>query len=665
MIIKKIELVNFGPYFEKHELEFNNDGHGVHLVRGGNGQGKTSMQRAVLWALYGEVKDNKKGKIIPYKSLLNKTAKKQDVYQFGVRLFCSTNDGEKLVISRKTKAKTFTEKTLRNHTETNVLLDDEPIPDPDHYIMRKLPQDVSRFYFFDGEMLRDYEELLEGESTALALLKNSIESVLGVPHLKTARDDLEAIQSLFERERNKIIKKIGGDDADELSEQLQDAETYIQGIKETNKSIEKQIGEINEAIIGLKRRQKDLKEVEELTNKRDGIDKDIQLQQEKKDKLVIQQQNILKGLHKIILLPITKNLLDKFKIKSDESTAKYRKKVREEERKEQVTKAMSKQKCNYCGTVLDKKQLKQFEGDLKDIDAKIEELTQWPEPDYSYEQYIDRLNKMTSDIIKYDDLSTIEKEMTDIDYEVAKLTNKLNNVREKLRGADTKEPREIQKLIDENTEEKGRLTGVKEEKRKEMLDYLEHKSILEQKINSIPGDQLKKLRSIIAYTDEIKNIFQEAVSMYRDEQRNAVEKEATQIFKKIRSKNHFTHLTINDHYGLSIVTELGDSLNKTEWRSAGEEQLVAISLIGALNKSAQIQAPVFMDTPFSRLDMNHGERVLSYLPELSEQVVLFATDREFRIGDEKYLGSHLKTDLTVSHKGEKEGCIISLTTGGK
>jgi DNA sulfur modification protein DndD len=72
-----------------------------------------------------------------------------------------------------------------------------------------------------------------------------------------------------------------------------------------------------------------------------------------------------------------------------------------------------------------------------------------------------------------------------------------------------------------------------------------------------------------------------------------------------------------------------------------------------------------MDTPFGRLDIVHGERVLKYLPKMSEQLVLLVTDREFREGDEVHLAGSIKTDLTLIYKNEEEGSSIFPTTAGE
>ena len=75
MIIDKIEIFNHGPFYGKHEIKFDNDGEGVHIIRGNNGQGKTSIQRSILWGFYGEIKD-RKGKEVPITSLVNRTSVK-------------------------------------------------------------------------------------------------------------------------------------------------------------------------------------------------------------------------------------------------------------------------------------------------------------------------------------------------------------------------------------------------------------------------------------------------------------------------------------------------------------------------------------------------------------------------------------------------------------
>jgi DNA sulfur modification protein DndD len=86
-------------------------------------------------------------------------------------------------------------------------------------------------------------------------------------------------------------------------------------------------------------------------------------------------------------------------------------------------------------------------------------------------------------------------------------------------------------------------------------------------------------------------------------------------------------LAINKNYGLTILDELGQPV---ALRSAGAEQVVALSLIDGLNRTGRAAGPIVMDTPFGRLDLNHRDNILSYLPTVTSQFVLLVHSGEIR-----------------------------------
>src|SRR2546427_13188427 len=81
--IEKIKILNFGPFYGEHEIEFPGDGSGVHIIRGTTGQGKTCLQRAVLWCLYGRGVD-RNGDEIPPTSLQHHNGARGDILKLGV-----------------------------------------------------------------------------------------------------------------------------------------------------------------------------------------------------------------------------------------------------------------------------------------------------------------------------------------------------------------------------------------------------------------------------------------------------------------------------------------------------------------------------------------------------------------------------------------------------
>lgn len=79
---------------------------------------------------------------------------------------------------------------------------------------------------------------------------------------------------------------------------------------------------------------------------------------------------------------------------------------------------------------------------------------------------------------------------------------------------------------------------------------------------------------------------------------------------------------------LKYLNDLGDEVPK-ERLSAGEKQLMVVSLLWALAICSRRKLPVIIDTPLSRLDSKHRMALLkTYLPNASDQTIVLSTDSE-------------------------------------
>lgn len=664
MIIEKIRMLNFGPFYGNHEIAFSNGGKGVHVIRGHNGHGKTSIQRAVLWALYGKVYDRKGSEVRPT-SLLNRTAAKNDIYKFSVQLHFSHENSE-WTISRKMEALSHQDKKYNSGEVVSVTRDSEPQPNPEDVIRRMLPSDVSRFYFFDGEMLRDYEDLLDQTNASMALLRDSIEHVLGIPFLRTASNDLSQIQRKTELELGRLLKRLGGQDYDQLVDDYQEISDRISERERRIQGFDGSIAKMDVEVSDLKRKLTDVASVKELAEERIRVEKDIDAEKSKKEKEQETLKRLTADVYKTVLSDTASNILERLQSMHESRMNKYNEKQKLIGLSEEFKKALSAQKCRLCGNVLNQKKLTEIQADLDRVADQIEELTEVPEPNLEFEHHADRLRFMLANDKGREDFEKVEKRILKHDHEMASLAARLEDIRERITstGVKEEEPIRLENEIDKVNTEKGRLVGLRESEKQQRLDDLEVKAELDQRIAAVDERELDVLKRRIEIAKRLGTIFEQAVATYRDERRGHVESIATDIFREIRTKESFSRLSINEQFGLNIVTDSGTLLDRSEWRSAGEEQIVAISLIGSLNKCAQIRAPVFMDTPFGRLDTRHGQRVLGYLPKLADQVVLLVTDRELRKGDEQFLRGNIATDLTVFHRSEEEGCSVYITSRG-
>ncbi|MCJ7645486.1 hypothetical protein MUO65_01060 [bacterium] len=662
MNITHIRIHNFGPFYGDHEIIFPNNGVGVHLMRGNTGQGKTSLQRAILWSLYGKVRD-RKGKDISPTSLLNKVAQKEKNYIFWVHIHF-IHGGKNWVISRQMKAKFNQDSLYESGMELNVTEEGVPKKNPLQEIERIIPQDLSRFYFFDGEMLRDYEDLLEQYSSSIKILKDSIEHILGIPYLTTARGDLNQVQIGFEKYRAKIIKNLGGKEYEKLSEEYEGICDAIISTEDNIKKLGNQIQGLDEEISRLTRVLADLEPTKILAERKIKLDSDIRLNREKIEQELLKLQHLNAIYHKTVLADVSKNIIQVFDEKHRSTMEKYDRKQRLKKTEYDIQDSIDGVKCSLCGHVLDPERLSSFNKQKELIAAEIETLTEVPEPNLQYERYKTILDTSLKSQINRNEYKQINKVKTLLEYDIAIYQTQLDEIQSKLGDVDDKQPSRIIAEIKNFERELGRLRQVKKDEEEKKIKQLETKSILDQQLSSINKDELNILKNRIEMTRKLANIFDEAITIYRENRRLEVEAEATRIFKQLRSKTDFESLKINENYGLYIITKGGDVLDRAVWRSAGEEQIVAFALVGALNKCAQIQAPIFMDAPFGRLDLRHGSQVISYLPQMSQQIVLLVTDRELRLEDEKLLSGYIKSDQTLIHRGEERGSFIIPTPSG-
>jgi DNA sulfur modification protein DndD len=117
----------------------------------------------------------------------------------------------------------------------------------------------------------------------------------------------------------------------------------------------------------------------------------------------------------------------------------------------------------------------------------------------------------------------------------------------------------------------------------------------------------------------------------------------------------YAGLSINEAYGLTIRHQDGRA---EEARSAGAEHVVALALMGALQRNAPLRGPIVMDSPFGRLDERHTENVVKALPKLADQVILLVYEAEVgRSLMRELLGSSLLREYELERQSARRTIV--------
>ena len=97
----------------------------------------------------------------------------------------------------------------------------------------------------------------------------------------------------------------------------------------------------------------------------------------------------------------------------------------------------------------------------------------------------------------------------------------------------------------------------------------------------------------------------------------------------IRKKDFLNKVKIDTQTFELLLFDKKDRVIETQQLSAGERQLLAVSILWALARASNNSSPTIIDTPLGRLDSKHRLNLVEkYFPQASHQVILLSTDEE-------------------------------------
>jgi len=627
MKFKSIAIENFGPYFGVNQMNLETNSHSpVILIHGENERGKTSLLHAFRWCLYGRTKDHSNRFINEFNFANWDAIASEEEFKTSVTLVIILENDE-ITLTRSfnvSKLNKFNE-TRKLETKVECLskngnaLASENIP---LLINDLLPEEISEFFLFDGESLRDFEEKLSTDSlVSTEFVKDSIEKALGLPALTMVVDNLTAIRNSVNKELKEYFKQKGS--SDNLLRDISQVESNI-SIKEKN------IAELNYQIDISSKKIKELKPaidanatLKEKYDLRNSLAENIEKAENENSVYLSEISQMISKFW----LP-SNSLLNQTKSEIESEIEKITKNIFEtsdvNNRRAIILKSLESSLCDICDQHLSELEVLKLKKHLIDLESgySIDKSSQ-----SRYQSLIAKKDLLKNFTDARSDIERIKSKDKEI------LTNKI-----KIEGWKSELKRLddiLNKITFDKTLERDYQTelGLLEKSKIEIplvqlqLDEeILHLARLNSELSKNPTND-SPLQAKLNLIDRQIQIFNESISSFREKMRFEIEKSATTIFKKLTSESQYDKLKINDSYFLQIVDE-NNRVVKT--RSQGAEQLVTMSLIGALIECSVREAPVIMDTPLGRLDTTHGSNILNWIPEMSSQVMLFVTSREFR-----------------------------------
>lgn len=613
MILDQITLSNFGIYKGDHTVNLKpSAGKPIILFGAYNGSGKTTLLEGIQLALYGKAaKTFGRGKL-SYDEYLSNLINRNVSRKTGAGLsltFRSINNSkeEKIEIRR-----TWFEENDSIKENCEVLRNDELDTISSErwheFIEEFIPSQISELFFFDGEKI----EGLASPSQSSAILKTGIYSLLGI----NAIDNL--IKSLMQVEKKRAIDLANTEDKSSLDKKQELAQSLAKSRDKINQEISSLTNEEDTIHLKISALEKELKNSgADLYENRHEIKQKLLKLDTEKQLINREMVEIASGFAPLsMVLPLLKDL------------------------KEQVNQGNGHNK-------------KTFSLVKRELESLLKEISQSKIPADAINTISDLTQKRLEEISKLSQGNSIDIDLSDIPElsELEDIRNSSKVIIQKFE-ANQFEIDRLSKNLDAVPDEgklKEFLSALKEKqneliKIQSKIDLLmSQKEDLDYKLDletSKISNQLKEIAERDNQADVSKRIlknseksratlqkFKEAlINKYIQSIENGITESFKQLLRKTKT-NHYFKID-KSTFKLSVQLDNNEVIPAISL-SAGERQILAISILWALAKASGKILPIVIDTPLGRFDGPHRAKfVENYFPYASKQVLIFSTDEE-------------------------------------
>lgn len=635
MIIRKLVLHNFGIYAGSNQFIFDGKKNVV-LIGGMNGRGKTTILEAVLLALYGRNSfAYTESNFQSYSRYLDSYVNKADGTYSSYVILDFELDGSEYSVKRSwkgNKRKIVDETEVWQDGRLNEFLTENWVM----FMENLLPSGLSNFFFFDGEKIAE----LAADNTD-EKLKESIKALLGIEVLESLDRNLSKLlrksgkvkDAVFKEKVSFELKKT----KEEAEQKLKELDQKIQSLEDEVVAIEKKI---EQARIEYTSKGGDIFEKKEEYYKK---------RSELSARQAQQKEQLLDTAASELPLALVRKLLDDMRGSV------------EEERESRENKVAIKKVQEFYSFYKNDNPSDEIDGFIR----YMNDITQESDNDVIYDlsdsSWIQLVQLCEG---KLDNKITETKHL----FEMRDETNKEIESTDSLLSVDIDEEKigKIYKKIIKLEHEKSKVEVELEECKKERPHLNNAQIKANTEFNKYVKGMLEKLETsddydrIVKYSHLATGVLAEYKIRLQERKIGKLAEAMTQCYKQLANKKGMIAKIEMDPISLDLryLSDKGEEIPK-ERLSAGEKQLMVVSLLWALAVCSSRKLPVIIDTPLSRLDSKHRMALIKiYFPNASDQTIVLSTDSEIYGNYYKALKKNVGNEYTLDYNDETKCTTI-------
>ena len=622
MLIKKVTLKNFRQYREEQTIEFATDKEkNVTIIYGEMGCGKSNLFSAINWCLYGELDGVGSDSEIVNKAALSEASDRGDVETVVEVDF--SHEGKNYHCIRTLKAKGVSLIKDNDGNERFTYLPEQELylctirgtgecerdNDPTRTIHSILPSEMRKYFFFDGEKIDELSK--SGHENEV---KNGIKAVLQLDIITRAINHLKQVCKEYDRKlemystgdlkglygrRSEINDEI--DDLEEKQLELQNERSKAEKLKSEYDNRLLELGEIKEQVEQRSRLENRLEDLNDEFENNELKMKDVATKS-----IIVLSERICNEATKIV---------DQKRQKGEIPTG-----IRETFLNDLLENRICICDRHIKENSPEERAIQRRLSDTKP--GKIEELVL---------ELPGKLNFLSMEAGRIaSDLEGLHSEKTKINYKLEETEGERMNICESLKSIETENISDLE-LKREETDDRLSKLKIDLSRISEQIKGLKSESnTLKGKIDKATTKEKREteLKKNSCVAEQSRSVLEKINERFIHEMKEEIQAYSQEIFGSLIWKSsQFNKVTISDRFELEVFDKWGTPA-KSEL-SAGERQCFSLAFILAMSKATEAEAPFIMDTPFARISEEPLRNISENLPNLTKQLVLLVTNREF------------------------------------